>query len=116
MTVSEHQRLCDGCYEGAVSAAAECEPGCCQDLDHEGLCLKLTDGTCTWCGDDGQRLHAVDYVDVAGELPTVGEEDEGVYWLHWPRERQGPFASEEEAWAYWHAEAHRKAYGFRIQR
>lgn len=112
MKVREVQQLCDGCYEGATGLPAECRDGCCQDLDHEGLCLELTEGTCTWCGDNGQRLTEVDYPDVAGKLPTVGEENEGMFWLHWPGERQGPFASESEAWTYWHDEANRKIYKY----
>ena len=111
MPVSETQLLCDGCYEGATGAAAECEDGCCQALSHEGLCLQLTDGTCTWCGDRGQRLHAVHYADVASELPTVEHAGNRVYYLNWARERQGPFRSRRGAWNYWHDEADRKIYG-----
>ena len=35
-------------------------------------------------------------------LPTVGEEDEGLWWLHFTDGAQGPFPSAHAAWDYWH--------------
>ena len=36
-------------------------------------------------------------------LPTVGEEDEGCWYLHYTDGTQGPFPSAQAAWDYWHA-------------
>jgi hypothetical protein len=76
------------------------------------ICLKVSTGmemrcgplqpwaTCGWCG-WASVLHEVsrDQVDF-GKLPSVAAE-EGVWWLKWPTERQGPFPSAASAWSYW---------------
>lgn len=97
-------QLCDGCYQAATALVAECADGCPQDLDHTGLCLRASTSECQWCGDE-DRLREVLRADVEQLLPTVGEEDEGMWWLHWPRDRQGPYPSARAAWDDWHASA-----------
>jgi hypothetical protein len=93
--------LCDGCYETATGQLAECEDGCPQDLDHAGLCRRAGTAGCQWCGAE-ERLHEVRRADVEHLLPTVGEDNEGQWFLHWTREQQGPFPSERAAWDAWH--------------
>lgn len=114
--------LCDPCYQGATGLMPECEDGCDAPLEHEGLCqpepahqgtrcagsdcsdrshLWETD-TCAWCG-QSDRLHEVPREpELIAKLPTVGEEDEGVWWLHWPKDEMGPFASAQDAWLAWY--------------
>lgn len=96
--------LCDGCFQAATGLHAVCQDGCCKPLDHEGLCLEPEpcQADCTWCG-QADRLTAVDLenLDLA-TMPTVGEEDEGCWYLHWPSESQGPYASADAAWDAWH--------------
>ena len=48
-------------------------------------------------------LHEVPRAEVQRRLPTVGEEDEGMWWLHYTDGTQGPFTSAQAAWDYWHA-------------
>ena len=68
------------------------------------MCLRAGTGQCQWCGDE-DRLREVLRADVEHLLPTAGEEDEGMWWLHWPRDRQGPYPSARAAWDDWHASA-----------
>jgi hypothetical protein len=56
-----------------------------------------------------RRLHEVPRASVERRLPTVGEEDEGMWWLHFTDGTQGPFPSAQAAWDYWHGEGHGKA-------
>ena len=93
--------LCDGCYQAAAGLAAECEDGCMQDLDHTGLCLRPSDHHCQWCG-GCDRLHEMVRDEVDDRLPTVGEEDEGLWYLRWPRDRRGPYPAAQAAWDAWH--------------
>jgi hypothetical protein len=39
-------------------------------------------------------------------LPTAGEEDGGLWWLHFTDGAQGPYPSQQAAWDDWHASAH----------
>jgi hypothetical protein len=94
--------LCDGCYQAGTGLLAECEDGCMQDLDHTGLCLRSSNDECEWCGAPG-RLHQVTRAGTQDRLPTVGKEDEGQWFLHWPGTRQGPYPSAQAAWDAWHA-------------
>jgi hypothetical protein len=57
-----------------------------------------------WCGTQS-RLHEVPRTGVERRLPTVGEEDQGVWWLHFTDGAQGPFCSAQAAWDYWHSHA-----------
>ncbi len=93
--------LCDGCYQAATGQEAECQDGCMQDLDHTGLCLRPSSHQCQWCG-GCDRLHEVSRAEVEDRLPTVGEEDQGQWFLHWTRGRQGPYPSAQAAWDAWH--------------
>lgn len=95
--------LCDGCYEAATGFAAECDDGCGQGLDHTGLCLRKGPDDCQWCGQEG-RLHEVERSDV-GDLPTVGEGDQGQWFLRWSDRQRGPYPTSRAAWDDWHAEA-----------
>jgi hypothetical protein len=94
--------LCDGCYQAVTGLPAVCEDGCHQGLDHTGLCLRRSGQACQWCGRP-DRLREMDRDEVEGQLPTVGEENEGQWFLHWLRERQGPYPSAQAAWDDWHA-------------
>jgi hypothetical protein len=96
--------LCDACYECVTGLAAECQDGCPQALDHDGLCLRSSTPECGWCGEPG-RLHEVDRGQVHARLPTVGEESDGQWFLHWPADRRGPYPSAQAAWDDWHASA-----------
>jgi hypothetical protein len=96
-------RLCDGCFQAATGLLAECEDGCPQDTSHSGLCLRASPDECQWCGTPG-RLHEVSRADVGRLLPTVGEEHEGLWFLHWADGRRGPYASAQAAWDDWHAQ------------
>ena len=101
--------LCDGCLQAATGLLAECQDGCPHgDLDHDGPCLRGSPAECQWCGAQG-RLHEVPRASVERRLPTVGEEDEGMWWLHFTDGTQGPFPSAQAAWDYWHGEGHGKA-------
>ena len=96
--------LCDPCYQGGTGLLPECEDGCSKNLDHCGLCLIVSGNQCcSWCGQPG-RLHEVEPGTVnCDAMPTVGEESEGQWFLHWPSSRQGPFPDADAAWGYWHA-------------
>lgn len=94
--------LCDGCYQAATGLLAECEDGCCQDLDHTGLCRRPGADECQWCGRQ-DRLHEVSHPAVEHQLPTVGEHNEGQWFLHWPDGQRGPYPSPQAAWDDWHA-------------
>lgn len=99
----EFIRLCDTCFTAVTSEVAECEDGCSQPLDHEGLCHRDTPPECQWCGQP-DRLHLVSRFLVPGRtLPTVGERDEGQWWLNWPGETKGPYPSAQAAWEAWHS-------------
>jgi len=103
---AEQLLLCDGCFQAATGLLAECQDGCPHgDLDHDGLCLRDSPEECQWCGAQG-RLHAVPRADVERRLPTVGEEDEGLWHLHFADGAQGPFPSARDAWDYWHGNGH----------
>jgi len=93
--------LCDGCYQSGTGLLAECEDGCPHDLDHTGLCLRDSPDECQWCGKP-DRLREVLRASVEHPLPTVGEEDEDLWWLHFTDGAQGPFPSAQAAWDYWH--------------
>ena len=56
---------------------------------------------CQWCGKPG-RLREVLRASIEHPLPTVGEEDEGLWWLHFTDGAEGPFPSAHAAWDYWH--------------
>jgi len=100
---AEQLLLCDGCFQAATGLLAECQDGCRHgDLDHDGLCLRDSPSECQWCGAQG-RLREVPRAGVERRLPTVGEEDEGLWWLHYTDGAQGPFPSAQDAWDYWHA-------------
>jgi hypothetical protein len=96
--------LCDGCFEAATGLLAECADGCAQPLDHDGECLREGPAECQWCG-LADRLHAVSRADVAGRLPAAGEDGDGLWFLHWEDDYQGPYPSRDAAWADWHATA-----------
>jgi hypothetical protein len=81
--------LCDGCFQAATGLLAECRDGCRQDLDHTGLCLQPGPDECQCCGRT-DRLHEVSRADTAEQLPTVGEDDEGQWFLRWPDEQARP--------------------------
>jgi hypothetical protein len=105
----EQLLLCDGCFQAATGQLAECQDGCPHgDLDHDGLCLRDSPEECQWCGAQG-RLREVPRADVERRLPTVGEEDEGLWWLRFADGAQGPFPSAQHAWDYWHGHGHRGA-------
>jgi hypothetical protein len=93
--------LCDGCYQSGTGLLAECEDGCPHDLDHTGLCLRDSPDECQWCGKP-DRLREVPRASIEHPLPTVGEEDEGLWWLHFTDGAEGPFPSAHAAWDYWH--------------
>lgn len=94
--------LCDGCFQAAAGLLAECQDGCPHgDLDHDGLCLRDSPSECQWCGSPG-RLHEVPRASVGQRLLTVGEEDEGLWHLHFTDGAQGPFPPAQAAWDYWH--------------
>jgi hypothetical protein len=94
--------LCDGCFQAATGLLAECEDRCPKDLDHTGLCLRASPDQCQWCGTPG-RLREVSRADAGHLLPSVGEEDEGLWFLHWADGRRGPYPSAQAAWDDWHA-------------
>jgi hypothetical protein len=96
---AESLLLCDGCFQAATGLLAQCEDGCPQD---PGLCLRTSPGQCQWCGTPG-RLHDISPADVGHLLPTVGEEHEGLWFLHWANDRRGPYPSAQAAWDDWHA-------------
>jgi hypothetical protein len=98
-------RLCDGCYQAATGLVAECEDGCLQDPGHTGLCLRDGPDHCQWCGNQ-DRLRDVPRPAIEHLLPTAGEEDEGLWWLHFTDGAQGPYPSQQAAWDDWHASAH----------
>jgi len=93
--------LCDGCYQSGTGLLAECEDGCPHDLDHTGLCLRDSPDECQWCGKP-DRLREVLRASIEHPLPTVGEEDEGLWWLHFTDGAEGPFPSAQAAGDYWH--------------
>ena len=99
---TESIRLCDGCFTAATGLLAECADGCPQDPGHSGLCLRASPGDCRWCGTPG-RLREVSRADVGHLLPTVGEEHEGLWFLHFADGRRGPYPSAQAAWDDWHA-------------
>lgn len=94
--------LCDGCFQAATGVLAQCQDDCMRALDHDGLCLRDSPGECQLCGAPG-RLHEELLVNIVRRLPTVGEEDEGTWWLRYAGGAQGPFPSAQAAWDYWHA-------------
>jgi hypothetical protein len=97
-------RLCDGCYQAATGLIAECEDGCDQDLGHTGLCLRDGPDDCQWCGKQ-DRLREVAPSSIVHLLPTAGEEDGGLWHLHFTDGAQGPYPSRQAAWDDWHASA-----------
>jgi hypothetical protein len=99
---AEQLLLCDGCFQAATGLLAECQDDCMRDPGHDGLCLRDSPDECQWCGEPG-RLHEVPRAEVQHRLPTVGEEDEGCWYLHYTDGTQGPFHSAQAAWDYWHA-------------
>ena len=102
----EQVLLCDGCFQAATGQLAECQDGCPHGgPGHDGLCLRDSPEECQWCGAQG-RLHEVPRADVERRLPTVGEEDEGLWHLHFADGAQGPFPSARDAWDYWHGNGH----------
>jgi len=86
----EQLLLCDGCFQAATGLLAEC---------HDGLCLRDGPDVCQWCGARG-RLREVPRAEVQRRLPTVGEQDKGMWRLHYIDGAQGPFPSARD---YWHA-------------
>ena len=99
---AEQLLLCDGCFRAASGQPAGCQDGCPDgDPGHGGLCLRDSPGECQWCGTQG-RLHEVPRAGIERRLPTVGEEGEGLWYLHFTDAAQGPFPSARDAWDYWH--------------
>jgi hypothetical protein len=96
--------LCDGCYQAATGLIAQCEDGCPRDPGHAGLCLRDGPDDCLWCG-QADRLREVPRSGIVHLLPTVGEENEGLWWLRFTDGAQGPYRSRQEAWDAWHASA-----------
>jgi len=89
--------LCDGCFQAATGLLAGCQDGCPHgDPGHDGLCLRDGPSECQWCGTQG-RLREVPRAGVERRLPTVGEEREGLWWLHFTDGSQGPFPSAQAA-------------------
>lgn len=101
---AEQLLLCGGCFQAATGLLAElrCQDDCKRDPGHGGLCLRASPDECQWCGAAG-LLREVPRAEVRRRLPTVGEEDEGLWWLRHVDCRQGPFPSAQDAWDYWHA-------------
>jgi hypothetical protein len=99
---TESIRLCDGCFTAATGLLAECDDLCPQDPGHTGLCLRASPAECQWCGTLG-RLREVSRADVGHLFPAVGEEDEGLWFLHFADGRRGPYPSAQAAWDDWHA-------------
>jgi hypothetical protein len=73
-------------------------------LDHAGLCRRDSDDACQWCGNQ-DRLHDVRRAGPGHLLPAAGEEDQGLWWLHFTDGTQGPYPSEQAAWDDWHTTA-----------
>lgn len=96
--------LCDGCFEAVTGLLAECADDCARPLDHHGGCLREVPTECQWCG-LADRLHAVSRAEVADRLPAPGEDGDGLWFLHWEDDYQGPYPSRDTAWADWHAAA-----------
>lgn len=95
--------LCDDCFQAVTGQLAECQDGCLHDdFDHYGLCVRGSPDECECCGSP-DRLHEVPRAGVQRYLPTVGEEGEGLWWLHFTDGKQGPFRSAQAAWDTWHA-------------
>jgi hypothetical protein len=94
--------LCDRCFEAATGLHAVCQDGCMRDPGHDGLCLRDSPDECQLCGAQ-DRLHEELLANIVRRLPTVGEEDEGCWYLHYTDGAQGPFPSAQAAWDYWHA-------------
>jgi hypothetical protein len=83
--------LCDGCFQAATGLLAGCQDGCPHgDPGHDGLCLRDGPSECRWCGTQG-RLREVPRAGVERRLSMVGEEGEGLWWLHFTGGSQGPF-------------------------
>ena len=100
---AEQLLLCDGCFQAATGLLAGCQDGCRHgDPGHYGLCLRASPDECQWCGAPG-RLREVPRAEVQHRLPTVGEEDEGIWHLRYADGAQGSFPSAQAAWGYWHA-------------
>jgi hypothetical protein len=97
-------RLCDGCYQAATGLIAECKDGCLQGPGHTGLRLREEPDDCQWCGNQG-RLRDVPRPAIVHLLPTVGEDGEGLWHLHFADAAQGPYPSQRAAWDDWHAGA-----------
>jgi hypothetical protein len=98
---AEQLLLCGGCSR-AAGLPIGCQDGCPHgDPGHGGLCLRYSPGECQWCGTPG-RLREVPRAGVEHRLPTVGEKDEGMWWLRFTDGAQGPFPSAQAAWGYWH--------------
>jgi hypothetical protein len=66
------------------------------------LCLRASSDECQWYGTPG-RLREVSRADVGHLLPAVGEEHEGLWFLHFADGRRGPYPSAQAAWDDWHA-------------
>ena len=97
-------RLCDGCYQAATGLTAECEDGRLHDPGRAGLCLRDGPDDCQWCGNQG-RLREVPRPAITRLLPTVGEEGQGLWHLHFADGAHGPYPSQRAAWDDWHAGA-----------
>jgi hypothetical protein len=85
----------------ATGLLAECDDGCTQDPGHAGLCLRASPDECQWCGTPG-RLREASPTDIGHLLPTVGEEHEGQWFLHFADGQRGPYPSARAAWDDWH--------------
>ena len=92
----------DGCFQAATGLLAGYEDRCPKDLDHTGLCLRASPDECQWCGTPG-RLREVSRAGAGHLLPSVGEEDEGLWFLHFADGQRGPYPSARAAWDDWHA-------------
>jgi len=96
--------LCDGCFEAATGLSGEGADGCAGPAGHDDECLREGPAECQWCGSAG-RLHAVSRADVISQLPTPGQDGDGLWFLHWEDRYDGPYPSRDAAWQGWHATA-----------
>ena len=99
---AEQLLLCDGCFQAATGLLAECQDGCRRDLDH-AACACATARTSASGAANQARLDEVPRAEVQQRLPTVGEEAEGMWHLHYADGTQARSPRPRTAWDYWHA-------------
>ena len=98
---TESIHLRDGCVTAATSLLAECTTAA-RKSPTTRACACASPDECQWCGTPG-RLHEVSRADVRHLLPTVSEEHEGQWFLHFADGRRGPYLSAQAAGDDWHA-------------